>query len=60
MTEIKEALYTRIIHIYGFEHPVSLMFAHMCETTDDTEIGVKYLTYFVEAHEAHPILDEDE
>lgn len=58
MTDLREELLTRIIHIYGFEHEVTMDFARLL---DESNLTDKQLTLIVEAHETHPVgFDEEE
>ena len=56
MTDKREHLIDRMIHIYGFEHPIVLDFCKMCEMDCMSD---KALTTTVECHEMYPVLDED-
>lgn len=49
--EKKEELLTRMIHIYGFEHPQTIRFAELMETN----IPVKALETLVKCHEEEPL-----
>ena len=49
--EKKEELLTRMIRIYGFEHPQTIRFAELMETS----ISVKALETLVKCHEKEPL-----
>lgn len=51
---MRENLIDRMIRIYGFEHPVVIQFAELCERMADTEENNKTLMLLVEAHEEYP------
>lgn len=57
MSEFRESLLTRVIHLYGFEHPLTLEFA---ELLCDTSLSDKCLETLVSVHEAHPMTQYDE
>ena len=62
MSTEREALLTRMIHIYGFEHPLTIQFACACEsyptypTYPDWDAILRTL---VECHEATPYREEE-
>lgn len=60
MTTFRENLLTRIIHIYGFEHPITIDFAKLCENYAEGVNWDRCLEVLVEAHEDHPQTDEEE
>ena len=60
MNAIRENLLDRMIRIYGFENDIVIQFAELCERYADNTINDKMLTILVEAHEASPILDDEE
>lgn len=60
MSEYRENLIDRMIRIYGFEHKITQAFANICETYPPTEIFDNTLKALVEAHEEHPVIEEDE
>lgn len=60
MTTYRENLIDRMIAIYGFEHSIVIDFARLCEGWEENKWNNKVLTVLVEAHEAHPILEEKE
>lgn len=47
-------LIDRMIRIYGFEHPIVIQFAELCERMADTEYNNKALMTLVEVHEKNP------
>lgn len=51
---MKENLIDRMIRIYGFEHPIVIQFAELCERMAHTEANDKALMMLVEAHEEYP------
>jgi hypothetical protein len=59
MTNYRENLIDRLIAVYGFENPIVIGFAEWCETWTDNTWNDKVLTIFVDANEAHPVLEED-
>lgn len=61
MTNFRNDLLTRIIHIYGFENPITISFADMCEKYPNNLVSDEMLERLVEMHETHSqIEDEDE
>lgn len=48
---MRENLIDRMIRIYGFEHPLVIQFAELCEDMAHTEANDKALMMLVEAHE---------
>ena len=58
MTEFREDLMNRMIHIYGLENPIVIQFAQMYES-DNNSWNDMTLQILVEAHEASPFFDED-
>lgn len=48
---MRENLIDRMIRIYGFEHPIVIQFAELCERMADTEYNNKALITLVEVHE---------
>ena len=57
MTQTREDLLTRMIHIYGMESPVIIDFAALLENTD---IPDELLEAIVVSHEDRPITKEEE
>ena len=57
MTEYRSNLLTRMIHVYGFEHPVTIAFAKMCEEAEDNVYNDRMLFLMVAAHEDSPVMD---
>ena len=45
----------RMIRIYGFERPLVIQFAELCEDMAHTEANDKALMMLVEAHEEYPV-----
>ena len=54
MTNFREELLTRMIHIYGFEHEITKNFATICESFPNDYCHDFCLEQLVEAHEAEP------
>jgi hypothetical protein len=59
MTTYRENLIDRLIHIYGFEDPIVIQFAGMCERYADNAWNDDILRLLVEAHEKDPVFEED-
>lgn len=59
MTTYREHLIDRMIHIYGFEDPIVIQFANMCEKYADNAWNDDVLRLLVEAHEKDPVFKED-
>lgn len=59
MTKFRESLIDRMIAIYGFENPIVIEFARLCEYWEDNAWNNKLLTILVEVHEAEPYFEED-
>ena len=51
---MRENLLDRMIRIYGFEHPIVIQFAELCERMANTANNDKALTVLVETHEKNP------
>lgn len=51
---MRENLIDRMIRIYGFEHPIVIQFAELCEHMPDTEYNNKALMILVKVHEENP------
>ena len=58
MTTYRENLIDRMIHLYGFENPMVIQFADMCEKYPNTADYDDVLRILVEAHEESPIFGE--
>ena len=52
---MRENLIDRMIRIYGFEHPIVIQFAELCERMENTEANDKALMMLVKAHEKNPV-----
>lgn len=52
----KDELLTRMIHLYGFESPITIQFARLMER----DVDINVLRTLVKAHEERPMLDEEE
>ena len=59
MTTYREQLLDRLIAIYGFEAPIVIQFANMCERYADNAWNDDILRLLVEAHEKDPVFEED-
>ena len=57
MNTMRKNLIDRMIKIYGFEHPIVIRFADLCECLKDTKENDTILRLAVEAHEKFPNLD---
>lgn len=55
MTEFRENLLTRMIHIYGFEHEVTIQYANVLENAPQTEESDRKLEVIVMYHEQYPL-----
>lgn len=60
MSEKREKYLDRMIAIYGYENPIVLQYAHMCEDLDPTDWNDTILRLLVESHEADPYMGEDD
>lgn len=52
---MRENLIDRMIRIYGFEHPIVIQFAKLCERMKNTKANDKALMMLVESHEENPV-----
>ena len=59
MNELREKLLDRMIRIYGFEHEITISFAKLCETWDNTDTYDQALETLVKAHEEFPQIEEE-
>jgi len=63
MTDFRNDLLSRMIHLYGFENPIVIQFAEVCESYTTPETSAqwdKILKFLVESHEAHPYFPNEE
>ena len=60
MTNYRENLVDRLCCIYGLENPIVIDFCCMCENWEVNDWNDKALTILVEAHEADPMIFEEE
>lgn len=63
MTDFRNDLLTRMIHLYGFEHPLVIQFAESCNAYTWDAVSAqwdKILENLVELHEAHPYFPDEE
>lgn len=58
MTKTREQLVDRMIAIYGFESPIVIEFAHLCETHSESNFENLFLEHIVKAHEEYPVLED--
>ena len=58
MTEFRENLLTRMIHIYGFEHKTTIIYTHMLEKAPQTKASDEDLENIVKALDSDPTLDK--
>jgi len=54
---MREQLLDRMIRLYGFEHEAVIAFAELVENDTFTD---EMLNAIVEAHEAHPVEEDEE
>lgn len=59
MTAYRENLLDRMIRLYGFENPMVIQFADMCEKYSNNSWNDSVLQLLVEIHEADPVFEED-
>ena len=62
MTNFRDDLLTRMIHLYGFEHPLVIQFAESCNAYTWDEVAAqwdKILENLVELHEEHPYFPDE-
>ena len=57
MNTMRENLIDRMVKIYGFEHPIVIRFAKLCESMEDNAIYDTILRLAVESHEEFPVLE---
>lgn len=55
---VRDEYITRMIRIYGYENPLVIEFAQLCEDMSDTESTDEVLRQMVEAHERCPLYKE--
>lgn len=63
MTDFRNDLLTRMIRIYGFEHPLVVQFAESCNAytfPDLAPMWDKCLETIVKCHEEHPYNPDEE
>ena len=58
MTNYRANLVDRMIRLYGFEHPVTVLFADMADKYLGSPEWDRAMLIIVTAHEAHPVVDE--
>lgn len=59
LSQFRGDLLARIIHIYGFEHKITIWFTQLLETQEENDFNNKMLEMMVECHEKSPIVNED-
>lgn len=59
MSEYRKNLIDRMIRLYGFESETVILFATMAEKYTDSKEWDNVMLMIVEAHEAHPVTDEE-
>ena len=62
MSNFRNDLLTRMIRIYGFEHPLVIQFANSCDCYTSPELAPAWdnvLRQLVECHEAYPLSSFD-
>ena len=63
MSEYRNELLTRMICIYGFEHPLVILFANSCDCCTSPELAPAWdriLRQLVECHETNPLFSLDD
>lgn len=55
MAEFREKLLARMIHIYGFEHEITIEYAKILEKAPQTKEIDDILKIVVEYHEQYPL-----
>ena len=60
MTEFRNELLSRMIHLYGFKNENTIAIAHMCETYPQTSIYDRAIEILVESHEMYPVYTLDD
>ena len=53
MTTYRENLIDRMISLYGYENPIVIKFAQLCEDWEQTEECDAYLRTVVKTHEGY-------
>ena len=57
MNNFRNDLLSRMINIYGFEHPIVVHFCNLCEEYPDIDVYDHTLETLVKCHEVDPQLD---
>lgn len=63
MSEYRNELLTRMIRIYGFEHPLVIQFANSCDCYTSADLAPAWdnvLRQLVECHEEYPLSSLDD
>lgn len=56
MTNFRNNLIDRMVHVYGLEHPLVIAFVGWCEEWEENEWNDKILANLVAGHEADPVV----
>lgn len=59
MSNFRNDLLSRMINIYGFEHPIVIHFCNLCEEYPDIDVYDLTLETLVKSHEENPIIEEE-
>lgn len=58
MTDYRKNLVDRMIRLYGFENPITVLFADMAEKYLDSPEWDRAMLILVNAHEENPVVEE--
>ena len=58
MTDYRANLVDRMIRLYGFENPITVLFADMAEKYLDSPEWDRAMLILVVAHEENPVVEE--
>ena len=58
MTDYRKSLVDRMIRLYGFENPITVLFADMAEKYVDSPEWDRAMLMLVVAHEENPVVEE--
>lgn len=58
MTDYRKNLVDRMIRLYGFENPITVLFADMAEKYVDSPEWDRAMLFLVNAHEENPVVEE--
>lgn len=59
MTDYRNYLLGRMVHLYGFEDEKVIAFSNLCEKYADSDEWDNVLRVIVESHENFPVIDEE-